>query len=220
MRRNNNNKPAQQPAPVNPDGVLDLLTRALKKNKEIILGVVAAVVLAAAGWAVWEHIEHKMYQAQWGNLFLVELDFMNNEDRSLQPLEDFAAQNRATDAGVQAAFMLGNAYYQLKDFVKAAFYFKQAVENANKYMAPLAEVSLIATQIASTDYQGAITQADSFAAKYPAHFAMGQVKHYKALAQELSGKTAAAKESYAVIEQDYPNTYYAAFAQQRLGALK
>ena len=226
MPKNNKTKAAQaaakearQPVPETTHGILDIFEAGLKKKKNIIIGAAIAVLAIAALWGVWEHIEHQKYQKQWGNLFMAELAFINSEDRSLKPLEVFAAQNAKTDAGVYAAFTLGNAYYQLRDYIKAETYFKQAMAHGNKNMAPLAEVSLIAAQVAAADYKGAIAQADSFAAKYPAHFAMAQIKHYRAMAQELAGYVIA-RQSYQEIERDYPNTYYAAFARQRLAEMK
>ena len=225
--KNKNNQPAPrgaslapQAAPVNPDGVLDSLGKKLKKNKNIVIGAVAAVIIAAAAWAAWEQLQEKKYQAQWQALFAAELEIMKSAERSLTPLENFAAQQPSTEAGVYAAFTLGNIYYQSKDYPKAEVYFKQVMAHGNKYMAPMAETSLIAAQVAAQNYPAAIAQADAFAAAYPAHFAMAQVKHYKVLAQELAGQTAAAKEGYAGIVLDYPNTYYSAFAQQRLGDMK
>jgi predicted negative regulator of RcsB-dependent stress response len=213
-------KPVIQAAPANPHGILDSLEKLVRKHKNIIAGVIIAVIAAAAVYAAWEYTQNKKRQQQLEGLFTAELAIASSRDASLKPLEDFARQNISNDGGVWAYFTLGNARYQLKDYAESQEAFKQVMVKGNKETASLAEVSLIAAQIAARDYDAAIAQAGSFAAKYPAHFALAQVKHYKTLAQELAGQKAAAKESYTQIIADYPNTYYAVFAQARLADMK
>ncbi|MDR1123707.1 MAG: tetratricopeptide repeat protein [Elusimicrobiota bacterium] len=213
-------KHAVPAAPVNPHGILDSLEKLVRKNKNIIAGFMIAVIAATAVYAAAMHAQNKKRQQQLAGLFTAELAVAAAQDFSLKPLEDFARQNISNDEGVWAYFTLGNAQYQLKDYANAQQAFKQVMEKGNKETASLAEVSLIAAQIAAKDYNAAIAQAESFAAKYPAHFALAQVKHHKALAQELAGQKAAAKEGYTQITADYPNTYYAVFAQARLTEMK
>lgn len=177
------------------------------------------MVISAGSAAYTQHKEAK-YQAQWSKLFAAELAFVSGEEKSLSPLEDFVTANNGTQAAQYAKFTLGNAYYQMQDYTKAQDYFKQVSAGDNKEMAALADVSIIAAQVAQKEYEQAIKSADDFAAKNPTHFALGQVLQYKALAQDLSGDATAAKESYTKLKMQYPNTYYSAFADLRLKEIK
>lgn len=201
-------------------GILDVMTAKITKNKKSVLIISVIIIALAAAATVFTHFKNEKYQREWGNLFLAELSFVESADSSLSALEGFTAANENTPAGAYAAFTLGNAHYQAKDFVKAERYFKQAMEKGNKELASLSQVSLIAALISQNLYDGAIEQANVFAAKYPTHFAMAQVNQYKALAQELAGKKEEAKEGYKKLTEEFPNTYYSAFAELRLEALK
>jgi predicted negative regulator of RcsB-dependent stress response len=205
---------------VNPHGILDIAAQKIKKHKYIIICFFAAMFIITGGFAFREYLQNRKHQQQWGDLFLAELNFTDSGDNSLKDIEDFVSKNGRTSAGAYGAFMLGNAYYQLKDYTKAEIYFKQAITNGNSDMAALAEVSLIAAQVAGAQHGAAVAQADAFLAKNPAHFAAGQVKQHRALTLDLSGKKPEAKAAYEQLLQEYPGTYYAAFAQLRLDSLK
>ncbi len=195
------------------------ITNFVKANRKGILGVIIAIVVAAAAYAGYGAYQNKKHQKQWGDMFLAELNFLTDKENSTAALEQYAQQNKNNEAGAYAALMLGNANYQIGDYPKAEMYFKQAVASKFKDISAMAEVSLITALIAQNLNEQAIAQADSFIAKNPNHFALAQVSHSKALAQELSGKKEDAKASYNKLAQDYPNTYYAAFAQLRLQEL-
>jgi predicted negative regulator of RcsB-dependent stress response len=200
-------------------GIIDKAVLAAKKHKNTILITVAAVIVAAGALSYYAYNKEQKYQAQWGGLFSAELAYVGGEGGSLQSIEDFAAGPYAkTDAGAYAALVLGNAYFQTQDFTKAELNFKQAMDSGNKHLAALAEVSLVAVLLSGQHYQAAMDQAAAFEAKYPTHFALAQVKQQRALAQELAGQKEAAQASYKALAADYPNTYYAAFAQMRLEA--
>jgi tetratricopeptide (TPR) repeat protein len=201
-------------------GIIDALVHKIKEHRKPVLCIVAAVLVITAAGGIYNQIKEKAYQDEWGNLFLAELNFVNSKEGSLTPLESFALKYENTPAGAYAANLLGNAYYQTKNYSKAELYFKQAVKEGNKELSALAEVSLVAIYVAQNMFEPAIAQANAFLAKNPAHFAVGQVKHYKALALELSGKKEEAKAEYTQIGQDYPNSYYAAFAALRLEEFK
>jgi len=212
-------KKNQQPE-VQQNGILDNMASGLKKNRNILLGALALIIAAVAVYGIYENIQNKRYQKLWGDFFVANLSFVADENHPLTEIENFIAKNQNTEAAAYAEFTLGNANYQIKDYAKAAQHFRQVIAGPNKNMAALGEVSLIASLVAANAYSDAIAQADNFAAKHPAHYALGQVKHYKALAQELSGQKAAAKETYNQLIADYPNSYYALFAKMRLDALK
>ncbi|MDR0646269.1 MAG: tetratricopeptide repeat protein [Elusimicrobiota bacterium] len=201
------------------NGILDLAEIFLKKNKNEIFVVAALILVLSGAYSLYRHKREQNYQAQWNGLFTAELAYAGGE-KPLSALEDFVSKNQKTEAGVYGALELANAYYQMKDYSKAEIYFKQAVNNGNKNMSALAEVSLTANLLAQNKYDEAEAQANIFITKNPVHFAVPQMLQYKALAQELMSKKAAAVESYTKITNDYPNTYPAAFAKMRLDILK
>lgn len=197
----------------------NLITTFVKNNYKGILGVIIAVVLITAGYCAYGAYQNKKSQKVWGDMFLAELTFLTDKDNSTAALEQYAKANKDNEAGAYASLMLGNIYYQSSDFPKAELNFKQALASKFKDIAAMAEVSLISTLMAQDLNDLAIAQADAFIAKNANHFALAQVAHSKALAQELSGKQEEAKAAYNKIAQDYPATYYAAFAELRLKAL-
>ncbi len=201
-------------------GIIDKAIVCFNANKKVVLIISAAVLVAAAGYAAYKQSAKQSYQDQWAKLFNAELGFVSSKEQSLTPLENFVSANPKTQAAVYAKLTLGNAYYQMQDYTKAKDYFNQVASGENKELAALAEVSVTASDLALKDYPSAITAADAFAAKYPTHFALAQVLQYKALAQELAGNLKEAKESYTKVSMQYPNTYYAAFADLRLKDLK
>ncbi|MDR0953501.1 MAG: tetratricopeptide repeat protein [Elusimicrobiota bacterium] len=201
-------------------GIIDLAVKAAIKNRKQILITLIVILVATAAICLFNYHKNKTYQAQWAGLFKAELALMNSSEQPMAPLQDFAAKYKDTEAGAYGAFILGNAYYQMKDYAKAEEYFKQVMSSQNKEFATLGEISLAAALLAQNNYPQTSAQVDSFAAKYPTHFALGQMLQYKALAQELGGKKDLAKETYQKIMQDYPNTYYFIFAQARLKELK
>ncbi|MDR0735051.1 MAG: hypothetical protein LBG16_05160, partial [Elusimicrobiota bacterium] len=91
-------KPAAQAATPNPHGVLDLLENTVRKNKNVIAGVIVAVIVASALYSVGAHAQNKKRQQQWEGLFRAELAIAISQDASLKPLEDFARQNISNDA--------------------------------------------------------------------------------------------------------------------------
>jgi predicted negative regulator of RcsB-dependent stress response len=201
-------------------GIIDKAIFFFNANKKAVIITVAAVLVTSAGYAAYTHSVNQAYQSQWAKLFNAELNFVSAQEKSLSPLEDFVASNSKTQAAVYARFTLGNAYYQTQEYAKAKDYFNQVAAGENKELAALAEVSVIACEVAQKDYPAAIAAADAFAAKNPTHFALAQVLQYKALAQDLSGDAKGAKESYTKISMQYPNTYYSAFADLRTKDIK
>jgi predicted negative regulator of RcsB-dependent stress response len=204
----------------NEHGILDIAALKLKRHKKPVLWCAAAILLISLAFSLYTHLKHKAYQKQWGDLFLAELSFVDSADNSLAAMEAFALKYDNAPAGAYAALTLGNAYYQKKDYTKAEVYFKQALKEGNKELAPLAEISLTAVYIAQNMFDKALSQADAFTAKNPAHFALGQVAQYKAIALEAAGKTQEAQAAYKKISEDYPNSYYALFANLKLAESK
>ena len=84
----------------------------------------------------------------------------------------------------------------------------------------MANAALIVAKLAQNKYDEVISMADDFARDYGTHFAFTQVLQNKALALELSGKTAEAKEVYTQIVQQEPSGYNALFAENKLRTLK
>ena len=201
-------------------GIIDKAIIFFNANKKAVVITTAVVLVAAAGYAAYNQSKKQAYQDQWAKLFGAELSFVSAKEQSLAPLEEFVSANPKTQAAAYAKLTLGNAYYQMQDYAKAKDYFNKVAAGENKELAALAEVSVIASNLAAKDYAATVTAADAFAAKYPTHFALAQVFQYKALAQELAGNVKEAKESYTKVSMQYPNTYYSAFADLRLKDIK
>ena len=217
MKRNK----ATTPAPVISDqGIIDKMMKMLFKNKNAVIGLAIVLVLLAAAYGIYTERQAAAYQQQWGDSFMAELSTSQDGDNPLANMEAFANRNKNYSSGQHASLMIGNFHYQGKNYPQAEIFFRQAMAGGNRNLAALAEMSLVATLIAQNLYDAAIAQSDAFLAKYPAHFATAQMMQNKALAQELSGRKEAAKTLYQRIQEDFPNTYYSAFAQLRLAEMK
>ena len=199
------------------NGVIDNMTKWLKANKNTVIAVAVTAIVVGGIFAIIDNLRDKSYQKQWSNLFMAEMAVANGGDpSSYAPLEEFANKYNTKPAGVYANFVLGTALTQQGDFLKAEVFYKQALKYANQDFAAMITNSLIANTLELGDFDRAVTLADEFIFKNPTHFSIPQITLYKALGLEMSGKTEEAKEVYKSLEQDYPQTYYAAIANAKL----
>ena len=209
------NKPQNQTPEEN--GVIDNLTKWLLANKKTVIAVIVTVIIIGGIFAIVDNIRDRNYQNQWSNLFMAEMAVANGGDEtSYAPLEEFASKYKKKPAGVYASFVLGTALTQQGEFLKAEVFYRQALEYANAEFAAMITNALIANTLEMGEYERAVTLADDFIVKNPTHFALPQIKLYKAMGLELAGKTEEAKEVYKSLETDYPQTYYAALAAAKL----
>ena len=163
--------------------------------------------------------KERKYQKIWSDFFLAQYKIAQNENGpDLSSLETFVAENADNAAGAQGALMLGEIAWQFKDYKKAENYYNQAAQV--KEFEPLATAALIVAKLAQNEYDQVIAMADDFANNFGTHFALTQVLQNKALALELSGKNAEAKEVYKQIIQQEPTGYNALFAENKLRTLK
>lgn len=211
MKNNTQNQEPEQ------NGIIDNLAKWLKENKKIVTAVAVTVVIIGGIFTIVDNLRDKAYQNQWSNLFMAEMAVANGGDEtSYAPLEDFANKYKTKPAGVYASFVLGTALTQQGEYLKAEIFYKQALENANDEFAAMITNALIANTLELGDFERAVTLADDFMNNNPTHFSIPQVKLYKAFGLELSGNTEDAKKEYKAIEEDYPQTYYAAIANAKL----
>ena len=214
MKNNTQNKQE-----INNQGIVDKAVLAVKNHKKpLIIGAVCVIALAAIIGGVKSY-QAKKYQKLWGDFFLAQFNAAQSKDGAdLSALEAFVNQNQNNAAGAQAALMLGEIAWQNKNYNKAEGYYTQAAKV--KEFEPMAKAALIVAKLAQNQYDQVIALADDFAGDYATHFAFTQVLLNKALALELSGKTAQAKEVYTQIIQQEPSGYNALFAENKLRALK
>lgn len=213
MTNNKQNQEIQQ------NGITDNLAKWIKTNKTTVTAIIITAIVVGGIFAVIDNLRDKSYQKQWSNLFMAEMAVANGGDpSSYAPLEEFANKYKTKPAGVYANFVLGTALTQQGDFLKAEVFYKQALKYANEEFGAMIFNSLIANTLELGDFERAVSLADDFIAKNPTHFSIPQIIMYKALALELSGKINEAKEIYKTLQEDYPQTYYAAIAAAKLAA--
>ena len=199
------------------NGASDSLTKWLITNKKTVITVTVAAVVAAAIFAIADSLRDRYYQKQWTDVFLAEMKITTSGVPSAYaPLEEVANKYKTKPAGVYASFVLGTILYQQGDFLKAELAYRQALKYANEEFAEMITNALLANTLETGDYEKAVALADEFLAKNPTHFSIPQIKLYKAMGLELAGKVAEAKEVYKSLEEDYPQTYYAALAAAKL----
>ncbi|MBR4509035.1 MAG: tetratricopeptide repeat protein [Elusimicrobiaceae bacterium] len=204
---------------INNHGIIDKAVLAVKNHKKpVIIGVACIIAVAAIIGGVQSY-QQKKYQKLWSDFFLAQLAIDQNKDNiDLSALETFVSNNKNTTAGAEGAMLLAEFAWQNKDYKKAEDLYTQAAQV--KEFEPLANAALIVAKLAQNKYDEVISMADDFARDYGTHFAFTQVLQNKALALELSGKTAEAKEVYTQIVQQEPSGYNALFAENKLKTLK
>lgn len=212
-------KTTQNKKEINNQGIADKVVLAVKKHKKAVIITLACIIALAAIIGGVQSYQQKKYQKLWSDFFLAQLAIDQNKDNiDLSALETFVANNKNTVAGAQGAMMLAEFAWENQDYKKAEGYYIQAAQV--KEFEPLANAALTVAKLALNKYDEVIAMADDFARDYGTHFAFTQVLQNKALALELSGKTAEAKEVYTQIIQQEPNGYNAAFAENKLRTLK
>ena len=200
-------------------GIIDKAVLAVKNHKKAVIIGVACVIAVGAIIGGVQTYQQKKYQKLWSDFFLAQLAIDKSKDNiDLSLLETFVNNNKNTTAGAEGAMMLAEFAWQTKDYKKAEDYYIQATQV--KEFKPMANAALIVAKLAQNKYDEVITMADDFARDYGTHFAFTQVLQNKALALELSGKTAEAKEVYTQIIQQEPSGYNALFAENKLRTLK
>ena len=195
----------------------DNLTNWFMANLKTVIAVAVTIFVMVGIFAVVMNLREKDYQKQWSDVFLAEIAVANGGDEtSYAPLEEIATKYKTKPAGVYAAFVLATALSQQGEFLKAEIFYKQALENANDEFAAMITNALVANTLELGDYERAINLADDFIAHNPTHFSVPQLKLYKALGLELAGKIEESKAIFKSLEEDYPQTYYAAIASAKL----
>ncbi len=203
----------------NNQGIVDKAVLFVTNNrKPIIIGVAVVIALAVIIGGV-QSIKEKKHQKLWEDFFLAQYKVAQSENASdFSALETFVNQHKNTVPAAQGALMLGEFYWSKQDYKKAEDFYNQAAQV--KEFEPLAQAALVVAKLAQNKYDEVISLADNFAKNHGTHYAFTQVLLNKALALELSGKTAEAKEIYKQIIQQEPSGYNAAFAENKIRTLK
>lgn len=203
----------------NNQGIIDKVVLTFKNHKKpVIIGVACVVALVAIIGGVQTY-QAKKHQKLWEDFFLAQYKVAQSENASdFSALETFVNQNKNTVPGAQGALMLGELYWSKQDYKKAEDFYQQAAKI--KEFEPMAQSALAVAKLAQEKYDEVISLANDFAKNHGTHFAFTQVLLNKAIALELSGKTAEAKEVYTQIIQQEPTGYNAAFAENKLRTLK
>ncbi len=200
-------------------GIVNKAVLAVKNHKKAVIIGVACVIAFGAIIGGVQTYQQKKYQKLWSDFFLAQLAIEKSKDNiDLSALETFVSNNKNTAAGAEGAMMLAEFAWENKDYQKAEGYYIQAAQV--KEFEPLANAALIVAKLAQNKYDEVVSMANDFAKDYGTHFAFTQVLQNKALALELSGKTAEAKEVYTQIIQQEPSGYNALFAENKLRTLK
>ncbi len=203
----------------NNQGIIDKAVLTFKNHKKpVIIGVACVVALVAIIGGVQAY-QAKKHQKLWEDFFLAQYKVAQSENASdFSALETFVNQNKNTVPGAQGALMLGELCWSKQDYKKAEDFYQQAAKI--KEFEPMAQSALAVAKLAQEKYDEVISLANDFAKNHGTHFAFTQVLLNKAIALELSGKTAEAKEVYTQIIQQEPTGYNAAFAENKIRTLK
>ncbi|ACC98463.1 hypothetical protein Emin_0908 [Elusimicrobium minutum Pei191] len=198
------------------DYVTGLVVRLIKffqAHRTIIIAGVLIIVIFIGGFFAYEYRQSKIKEDSWKELTMA---ILFGEPENLTAVTE---KYPKTNAALYAAYYMGDYNYEQGNYPEAVSLYKKVAEGKNKELAHVAQISLAAAYQANKDYEASILTAEDFINKNPQHYAIAQVYLTKALSQELAGKKEAAAADYKIIESRFPNTYFAAFAKNKLKEL-
>jgi tetratricopeptide (TPR) repeat protein len=188
------------------------IVQKLQRNKNILIGVVAALVLLVGAWFGYSYYKQtKNEEAQaymFPAVYHFEADSLNKAlkgDGINDGLVTIADEYSMTDAGNLAQFYAGVAYLKQGKFDEAINYLKDF--KSSDLLVQARAQSLIGDAYMEKGQAGeAITYYEKAADYKPNAFFSPQYLMKLALAQETSNNNSAAIQTYDKIINEYPNS--------------
>jgi tetratricopeptide (TPR) repeat protein len=188
------------------------IVQKLQRNRNILLGVVIALVLLAGGWFGYNYYkQNKNEEAQaymFPAVYHFEADSLNKAlkgDGINDGLETIADEYSMTDAGNLAQFYAGVAYLKQGKFDNAINYLKDF--KSSDLLVQARAYALLGDAYMEKNQLGEAINYYEKAANYkPNSFFTPQYLMQLALAQELNNNTSEAISTYDKIINEYPNS--------------
>lgn len=188
------------------------------KNRQLaaMIGGGVAGVLIIAGLLFYR--ARSMREQAWEQLSMAHAYAFNNQvDTALKQIDTLADESGANTASGFGYLFAGDILYPRGQYQQAMdFYNKLITRGTPESLQPYALADLAVTQEAAGQAVQAAQTAQRFLDAYGDHFLAPQVHALLARAQAAQGQAEAAKTTYQKIVIQYPDTSFAAWAQQRL----
>jgi tetratricopeptide (TPR) repeat protein len=186
----------------------------IKKNKQLIVYLLAGVLIAVAGFFGYSELYQKPLEAKAADAMYVAEKYFANDSSELVLKGDATSKGvlyiikefRGTKAANLAKYYAGMSYYRLKDYNKAVEYLKDFSSDAKQVQA-VAYGSIGDAYSELKKNEEAIEYYKKAGTHFPEDEAISSEYLFRAASfLELNGKNDAAIEIYKQIKQNYPKS--------------
>ena len=178
-----------------------------------------AAVLLFAGLFLYSH--RAKQNAAWDDLSLANgLAYSGQTEAALKKVDEIIAAYPGTAASGYGLLFAGDMLFHRDHFAESLKYYKQLVDRGQPLvLQPFALGGLALAQEAAGQCAEAVKTEEGFLGAHPDHFLAPQVHASLARCQTSLGQRDTAKATLQKIALQYPETSWAAWAQERLKAL-
>jgi tetratricopeptide (TPR) repeat protein len=186
----------------------------IKKNKQLIVYLLAGVLIAVAGFFGYSELYQKPLEAKAADAMYVAEKYFANDSSELVLKGDATSKGvlyiikefGGTKAANLAKYYAGMSYYRLKDYNKAVEYLKDFSSDAKQVQA-VAYGSIGDAYSELKKNEEAIEYYKKAGTHFPEDEAISSEYLFRAASfLELNGKNDAAIEIYKQIKQNYPKS--------------
>ncbi|MBI4679448.1 MAG: tetratricopeptide repeat protein [Elusimicrobia bacterium] len=183
---------------------------------KVLFGVVAFVLaVSLAGFAYFRR-EKSKFEA-WDRLSIAQAyAFTGRVDDSLKQLAEIEKDYSSSDASGFAAVFEGDVLYRKGSYKEAAASYAKALAQGDRRLEPLALADIGMAQEAAGLYAEAKETSRRFLDSFPDHFMAPQVHACLARSLGYLKLTDEARAAYQKMTLQYPDTFWATWAQARL----
>jgi tetratricopeptide (TPR) repeat protein len=189
----------------------------IKANQKIASSLAGAILLILVVVLAAFYNSRSAQEAAWANLSSAEgLAASGHKNQALSQIKTLEKKYPNAPAEGFGLLFAGDIAYSTGDYVAAQSYYAKVANTNSPFLTPLSLNDLTLSYEASGQFAKSIDEAQKFLNLYPDHFLAPQVHSAMARSLDAEGKTEDAKIAYQKISLEYPNTYFAAWAQGHL----
>lgn len=191
-----------------------LWIKANRKISAIAAGVMGLILAVSLGVYYSSRASANL---AWNKLALAEgLAASGHKNQAIAQIKTLENDYPSAKAQGFGLLFAGDIYYSTGDYSAAASYYSKVADSQSPALSPLALNDLALSYEASGQLGKAVEEAQKFLNLYPDHFLAPQVHSVMARSLEGEGKKEDAKIAYQKISLEYPHTYFAAWAQNKI----